>query len=127
MIEPCSWHDEVPQLTNTSFLPDGIGLPIGVVTVMSLGRFAPSAITAWALLTVELAPAPPDAALPELLSLDEPQAATPNARAAPIAATTRGRRDAGFRVDMGPPPSGWGCLSGGAAAQARPRESAGAG
>src|SRR4051812_22768793 len=105
MILPCSWHDEVPQLTNTSFLPDGTGLSIGVVTVMSLGRLVPSAITAWALLTVVLELVPEfDAAPLELLSSDEPQPATPSASAAATAATPRYRCRTGVRVDMGPPP-----------------------
>ena len=38
MIEPCSVQVSVPQLMNTTFLPVGIGLVIGTLTPIDVGR-----------------------------------------------------------------------------------------
>src|SRR4029079_1058649 len=42
-ILPCVWHAAAPQLMNTSFLPAGTVLAIGVVTVRLLERFGAGA------------------------------------------------------------------------------------
>src|SRR5919201_980705 len=133
MILPCSWHDAAPQLMNTSFLPAGTGLPIGLLTVMALGRLRPWFITAWAWLRVELETPPPE---PEPLLLEEPQAVAPSASSAAARVTPAARRyrcNTGVRVDMFLPPCGFmgSCEKwsggGGPATQARPAEAAAAG
>src|SRR3954453_11592383 len=90
MILPCSWHCEVPQLMKAIFLPDGIGLPIGVLTVISVGRFAPWARTALASVRAELPlvvlALDPDDVLEPLLSDEEPQPAAMMASDAAMAA-----------------------------------------
>src|SRR4051812_173422 len=54
-ILPCAWQAAAPQLMNTSFLPAGTGLPIGVVTVMSVGRLVAWDNTALAWVSAVLA------------------------------------------------------------------------
>ena len=50
-IGPWTAQASTPQLTNTTFLPDGIGLPTGSVTVSSVGRSAAFCTTALAFAT----------------------------------------------------------------------------
>src|SRR4051812_29223246 len=91
-ILPCVWQAAAPQLMNTSFLPVGMVLPTGVVTVIALGRLVACATMALAWSTAELAPAvavvdgPALAvALPESELLD-PHPATATSAAARAAA-----------------------------------------
>src|SRR3954469_16116897 len=75
-IGPWIAQASTPQLTNVIFFPVGIGLSIGVVTVIEVGRTA-------ALATVALAAARPAVSTDEDdgdASLDEPQAETASRR-----------------------------------------------
>src|SRR3954451_9283538 len=84
-IGPWTAHASTPQLTKVIFLPVGIGLPTGVVTLTDVGRTAALAIVA-------LAASRPAESTPEdvpVALLDEPQAeATRRTETAQIAVAT---------------------------------------
>src|SRR5690349_5065199 len=82
-IGPWIAHASTPQLTKVTFLPVGMGLSIGVVAVIVVGRTA-------ALATVALAAARPAVSTydDEVALLDEPQAEATNRRATTEPAVT---------------------------------------
>jgi hypothetical protein len=94
-ILPWSWQAAAPQLMNTSFLPDGTLLSIGVVTVMSLGRLVAAATTAFAWVSAALPLELLEDLVPESLELplsEPPHPAAAMANVAPSAASPAARR-----------------------------------
>ena len=93
-------HDVTPQLMKSIRLPLGIGLPIGWVTGIRVGRWAHCAATLSAALTPALLPA--ESVLDEPLLLLPPQAPSARAETASRAVTiaARAARDHLVGVDV---------------------------